>query len=103
MLESLTPITVGLVLIASALGQIAGWYACSRQNADRLTFEEVCRAAADAKLQRRTDENLTRDFTDGADAVMAELLDRGYGDTPEEMRAAYRAGGEEPELEVHKP
>ena len=65
-----------------------------------LTFEDVCRAAADAKLERRTDENHTRDFTDGADAVMAELLERGHGDNPGKMQAAYLASGEEPELEV---
>jgi len=65
-----------------------------------LTFEDVCWAAADAKLERRADENLTRDFTDGVDAVMAELLSRGHGEKPEEMQAAYLASGDEPELEV---
>jgi len=64
-----------------------------------LTFAEVCRAAAAAKRDRRADENLNRDYVDGADGVMGELLDRGFGDSPEEMRTAYLAGGEDPELE----
>jgi len=92
---------VGGLFIGAAL--VLGHVRRRRRRRSDLIFEDVCRAAADAKLERRADENLTRDFTDGADAVMAELLDRGHGDSPEEMQAAYLAGGEEPELKVDEP
>ena len=88
---------VGGLFIGAAL--VLGHVRRRRRRRSDLIFEDVCRAAADAKLERRADENLTRDFTDGADAVMAELMEAGYCETPEEMRADYLVGGEEVELE----
>jgi len=64
-----------------------------------ISFVEVCEAAGRAKEERRSNGNLSRDYADGADAVMAELMEAGYCETPEEMRAAYLVGGEEVELE----
>jgi hypothetical protein len=64
-----------------------------------ISFVEVCRAAGRAKTMRRSDENRSRNYADGADAVMAELMAAGYGETPREMRAAYQAAGEDPELD----
>ena len=62
------------------------------------SFEEVCYAAARAKEDRRQEEHLSRDYVDGADGVLAELL-TDADVTPEQMRTAYLAGGEEVELE----
>jgi hypothetical protein len=66
---------------------------------ESVSFVEVCRAAGRAKTKRRSDENRSRNYADGADAVMAELMAAGYGETPREMRAAYQAGGEDVELD----
>lgn len=63
-----------------------------------LSFEEVCHAAARAKEERRQEEHLSRDYVDGADGVMAELL-TDLDVSPEQMQTAYLAGGEEVELE----
>lgn len=73
-----------------------------RENGPDLYFEDVCQTVAAAKWDRLTDDDveLTDEFVDGADAVMAKLLNQGYGDSPEEMRAAYLAGGETPTVEA---
>lgn len=63
-----------------------------------LTFEEVCHATGRAKEERRQEEHLSRDYVDGADGVLAELL-TDLDVSPKEMQTAYRAGGEEVELE----
>lgn len=69
---------------------------------DRPTFEEVCRAAVRAKINRIEENDpgdLEDNFIDGVDGLMAELMKDGYGEAPEEMRAAFHAGGDEVELE----
>lgn len=65
----------------------------------QLEFVDVCEAAARAKTERRIGGDLTRDYVDGADGVMAELLAAGHGTTPEEMELAYKAGGDDVELD----
>lgn len=89
-----------LSLIAALAGVRIGVYLWHEPPEDQLTFTEVALAVGDAKESRRAEGNMTRDYIDGADAVISELLKEGYGDTPEEMETAYLAGGREVELET---
>lgn len=100
--EAATLAVYGLALIVASLGPGLGWYARARRDSGP-TFEEVCQAAARAKIHRRGEaptDRLEREYIDGVDGVMAELMKAGYGASPDEMRAAYLAGGEEVEIEV---
>lgn len=100
------PVSLFLAGILAVGGGIVGvriglylWHSTE----DELTFTAVCRAAARAKNQRRAQapsDHLEREYVDGVDGVMAELMKQGYGDTAEERRVAYLAGGEEVELEA---
>lgn len=94
---------VGGLLMGAAVVLGVAYRPMRRWLQRRLTFEDVCQAAARAKQSRRTDqpeEHLEREYIDGVDAVMAELMKDGYGDGPGELRAAYLAGGEEVEIDV---
>lgn len=102
MVEWASVIAAGLIGAAIVL---LATYLRDRRSPARLTFEDVCEAAARAKLTRKDEapgDEVPRDFRDGVDAVLAKLMKQGYGDTPDEMRAAYLAGGEEVELEVER-
>lgn len=96
--------TLGVAVIAGVTTPVA-FYLGLRRGEERgrpsgttLTFEEVCHAAGRAKEERRQEEHLSRDYVDGADGVLAELL-TDLDVSPEEMQTAYLAGGEEVDLE----
>lgn len=68
---------------------------------ERPSFEDVCEAAARAKTHRQeSDDDLNREFVDGADAVLGELMADGFGESPREMMTAYEAGGEDVEVDL---
>lgn len=96
--------TLGVAVIAGVTTPVAfylGFRRGRRQgepDGTTLTFEEVCHATGRAKEERRQEEHLSRDYVDGADGVLAELL-TDLDVSPEEMQTAYLAGGEEVELE----
>lgn len=104
MVDPVLVFSLGVAVIA-ALVTPAAFYLGFRRGKERgrpsgttLTFEEVCHATGRAKEERRQEEHLTRDYVDGADGVLAELL-TDLDVSSEEMQTAYLAGGEEVELE----
>lgn len=85
---------LGVGAIALAAGLAIGWRLHARQTDPGLTFTEVADAGLRAKEERRADHRLSREYIDGVDGLLAELMDRGYGTTQEEMSAAFQAGGD---------
>jgi len=107
MVDPLLVWTAGVAVIAGVTTPVAFYLGLRRGkeqagprdvDGTTLTFEEVCHAAARAKEDRRQEEHLSRDYVDGADGVLAELL-TDLDVSPEEMQTAYLAGGEEVELQ----
>jgi hypothetical protein len=108
MVDPLLVWTAGVAVIAGITTPVAFYLGLRRGkeqagprdvDATTLTFEEVCHATARAKEDRRQEEHLSRDYVDGADGVLAELLSELEDVSGEEMQAAYLAGGEEVELQ----
>lgn len=101
MLESTFAVVSGLATgVVLTLLSLKPWVSFGREP-DHLTFEEIARAAAAAKLERRDElpDHDRRQFDEGVDAVLAECLERDMDSGPEDLELAYRAGGEEVELE----
>lgn len=100
-------LTYGLLAaLGTAISLAVKQHYMIKEQRDRLAFEEICRAAVRAKVTRIEEndpEGLEEEFVDGVDELMAELMKEGYGEAPEEMRAAYLAGGNEVELEDLEP
>jgi len=91
-------LTSAVILLGLGVQIALARYALREYRAEYLTFEGVCEAAGVAKRKRLEEQpdGIDREFRDGVDGVLAELM-RDRDLTRSEMEAAYLVGGDQVE------